>query len=687
MVDSLNETEVVVPKADPEKLKLLGQEISKTYEQYQLDRRPKEEQWLRNLRQWKGQYDPEIERVIPVDGSHAYPKITRNKSINFAARLMEMLFPATEKNWGIGPSPIPSIETGSLQTIIDTLYSEREQSGNPTPITQDDIEKAIDEFAKERAKRMGKQIEDQLDEIEYIQLIKKVVSSAVLYCCGVLKGPMVVKTKKRIWANDPRQPGRLKAQEVDALRPYFESVVVWDWYPDLSAKSFDQMEFQFQRHIVSRAKLRALADRPDFMGDQVRQYLREHQMGNYKERHWETQLRTKGDKSIVSDLTSRQYEWWEGWGYVSGHKLKACGIDIAEVDLDMEIKAWVAGIDNTIIKAELHPYNDKVDLFHAFIYEEDDQSLLGTSLPEVIRDSQLAACEATRALLDNAAAVCGPIVEINHDLLIPGQNTDIHAFKMFHRQDKGQNAGIPAIRSVNIESHISELMSIVKMFMDMADVETSLPPPATGDVSGGSEAYRTSSGASMLLGAAALPIKNTVRNFDQFTTSVIGSLYYWNTEFNPDESIKGDYTVIARGSTSLVAKELRAVGLNQFSNSLLPEERIYISTEKMVKEKAKANDIGEDILEDPDIVKQKQDLQSQGIAAQSEQQTSLIKAQVQEAVTKAFDNLASAMSKQTGANIDTYNALIEGTNNERDRQAESQAQAGGDKARGVAAAV
>ncbi len=311
----------------------------------------------------------------------------------------------------------------------------------------------------------------------------------------------------------------------------------------------------------------------------------------------------------------------------------------------------------------VHPYDSRIKMYHQFVYEEDDINLLGTGLPVIVRDSQMAIAEASRMLLDNASVVCGPMLEMNIGLLMPGQNYDIHARKIFLREDDGSSASQPAVRSVNAEAHISELSSIINMFMSFADTETALPPPALGDVSGqGKEAYRTSSGTSMLLGAAALPIRDTVRNFDKFTTSFIESAVFWNMEFGQDESVKGDYSVIARGSSSLVAKEVRSVALGQFAATLTPEERMYVSTERMLRERMKVNDIPMDVLEEPEVVQSKLNEQSQQAQTQAQSQQEVIQSQIKEAVTQAFKNIALANAASARTTTDSFNSLVQGVN-------------------------
>lgn len=164
----------------------------------------------------------------------------------------------------------------------------------------------------------------------------------------------------------------------------------------------------------------------------------------------------------------------------------------------------------------------------------------------------------------------------------------------------------------------------------------------------------------MLLGAAALPIRDTVRNFDRFTTSFIGSLYYWNMQFNDNESIKGDFTVIARGSTSLIAKEVRSQQLDQFVTTLSEEERLYLDEEKVLMERMKVRDLPVELLADRDVVKKKLAERAASSQAQASQQAAMISAQIKAEIAGAFKDFALAIKAQAGANADTFNTIVKG---------------------------
>jgi len=662
-----------------EKLMTLGQRLFGTWETHKKDRLAAENRWLQNLRQFRGIYDPEILKMIPNDRSKAYPKVTRWKLIGTVARLMQMLFPQTEKNYGLKPSPMPNLSIAQLQEVLDDVVAKKakaEQIEEKDVVCKDeDIEQAIFEYAKHKAGRMELKLDDDMQEMEYITLARKVVFSACLYNIGVLKGPMHKRYKVRTWKKD-LNTGRYVAQEVDKVKPLLEFLPVWNYYPDMSAKSLDHQDGQFERHVMTRRQVEELAERPDFLQAPIKAWLAAHTTGNHIPEHWETELakEPKGDKNNVNQGDGRKYVVIAYWGDITGHDLAAAGNAIAEADLGKTYHGNVWMIDNSVIKAKVSLMKGEVREHHVFVFEEDDLSLLGNGQCDTLRDSQLSICESARMALDEAS-VGGENLEVNIDMLTPGHNTDQRSYKVWKREGEGAVAGYPAVRPVQRQNRLSELMNMVQMFLEFANNESGLPPPSMGDVSGGgSEALRTQGGASMFLGAASLPIRDTVRNFDSFTISVITALVKWNMRFDPADSRDGDFDCIARGSTSLIAKEVLAQSLDVFSTTLTDEERAHVKTRKLLEARAKARDIPtEELFESEETA-------NANIAAlrQSQQKTQdaaleEMTATVQEKIANAIKRVAEAKKADASVTIDTMAIILEALTN------------GGDKGRATSA--
>lgn len=669
-VDSALAAAVRTPDFD--KLKAIGQRLMNQFTGYERDRRLAEMRWAKNARQYLGIYDPEVESQIEKGRSKAYPKLTRVKCVSMLSRMMNLLFPSNEKNWSVTNSPVPNLGEEDLQLILATLQMNTDPN---VPLEDKMIELAICEFAKERSRNLEREIEDQLAEIggsrmvDYVSLCRKVLMSGIIYGMGVLKGPFVRMQTQRTWTRDVN--GQLVPQVVEAFRPQFEFVPLWDYYPDMSAKYLHQMDGQFQRIVMARHQLRELADRGDFFGEVITKYIAEHPKGNYKRRSYESEIKAMGVQNNVNDQDGRKYEVLVWDGYIQARDLAAAGEDIPDDKMADQIEAVVWILDGEIIKADMNPWvrldvDQKVNTYHHFIFEEDESTLTGNGLPNIMRDSAMAVAASSRMMLDNAGVVCGPNLEVNLDLVRMDQDlTSVHAYKTWYREGTGPEANVPAVRNVQIDSHLDELMKVVDLFRNFADTETFINPATGGDMSKGpSEPFRTATGASIMKGDAALPFKDVVRNFDLFTQSVISSLVAFNMQFNTKPTIRGDHQVIPLGSTSLIAKEVRGMVLDNLAATLTPEDARYINRYELLRERLASRDVDllSGIVCDKDEAKRRDQSASEEATAQKEQTQELLRAEVRKILAEATKNITQADKNAAAADQTQNKTMIEALN-------------------------
>ena len=665
-----NPEQAPVPVIRSEELRQLGQNLDKLFMQYVSDRRIAELKWLRNLRQYLGLYDPEIEKEMSVNRSKAYPRITRVKCISVLSRIMNLMFPGNERNWELRASPSPDMSPEDVMQAIQTLMTKAQEAGVQPQLDDEMVRQAVFNLATDRAEELSVLIDDQLQELggdqtlDYVSLARKVAQSGILYGLGVLKGPFVRASQTTKWQVDPYS-GMPAPVTQTIYKPMFEFMPIWDFYPDMSAKTFAQMDGYFTRVVMSRSQIRALADRPDFFPDQVKKYLSTHPQGNYRPQPFEMELRAMGVKVNVNEMKSEttKYEILVWNGPVGGQFLQMAGVDVPEDKLADDIEAEVWMIEGNILKADMNPWRKigaQVRTIHTFLFDEDDTSPVGNGLPNVVRDSQMSISAATRMLLDNASVVCGPNLELNTDLLRPDQDlTSTSAYKIWYREGTGPDAMQPAVRNLTIDAHLDDLLKTIELFMKFADMETFVGPATGGDMERGfSEPMRTAAGASMLRGDAALPFKDIIRNFDIFTQSVINSLVQFNRKFNPDLAPEGDYNVIARGATSLIAKEVRGMQVDQLAATLTPQEAIHIDERKLVEARVKVRDLG-DLLVTADEAKRRQAQQAQQAQVMQQQQAEQVAANVRKTLSDAYKNIAQGQKNTANAEAATIAAALD----------------------------
>ncbi|MFA5752852.1 MAG: hypothetical protein WC910_07285 [Bacteroidales bacterium] len=427
----------------------------------------KEQQWLEDLRAYKGLYDPDV--VISKNASKVYPKLTRSKVNIVLSRLHEMLFPENDKNFEIKPTPEPKIAPEIAKKIIDGLLQQKlmetqmamqqkqtgTMPGQPipvTPLTPEDVRLAIKAFTDATCENMSRVIDDQLFEMDYPEETKKVLKSGLLYGTGIMKGPMINKRTKHKW--QPNMAGDyVEASESEDV-PFFEAIRIWDWYPDMTITELSMIEGSFERHLMSKHDIRELIDREDYYGDIIKKFLTEHPNGNYVPKNWEIQLQiiemeagaryTATTTSYVntqdtSRATNRQigkkYEVLEYWGYIDGSDLEACGVEVPDPTLEYAANVWMIG--KTIIKATL--FEGALNRYKIFYYEKDETSLYGEGLARVMRHSQIAVASSARMILDNGACVSGDTIVFrnHHSLDRPSEITVRQLWETKHKHNSG----------------------------------------------------------------------------------------------------------------------------------------------------------------------------------------------------------------------------------------------------------
>lgn len=660
-----------IPVFNKEALAAAGIELEKKYKAFETDRVPAEQQWMQNARQRLGIYDADVLKTIGDTRSKAYPKVTRAKCVSMLSKLMNLLFPVGDVNWTVEPSEIPNLSTEDLDFVLNKLLEGKDQEQD---LTDDEIEQAIREFAAVRGKNLSNLITDQLSELggdrtlNYTRLCRSVLKSGIDYGIGVMTGPFVDEREVRTWVQDT--DGKYVAQTKTVSRPLFEFVPIWDYYPDLSARYFNQMSGQFHRKVMSKHQFIALKQREDFIEDQIDAVLEQLPNGNYQKKSFELELTSHGVQSNSAPSTSNKgkYEVMVWLGYWSGRRLKEIGIEVPEDRINDDVRAHLWFVKNTVIKAVIDPWSDflgpdeTVEMFHQFIFEEDETSIIGQGLPQIVRDSQMGICAGARMVLDNSSIQRN--FELNTALLMTDQDmTSTSNDKIWYRDDDGPTAAMPAIKVIDIPSRLTELQAIIALFQGFADQETFVNAATGGDMQKGpSEPFRTAAGSSMLRGEAALPYKDVVRNFDVFTESVMRSLVQFNKVFNePDNpSIRGDFQAIARGATSLIAKEVLGIQLDNLASTLTDEEKKYVDFRKLAIQRVKVRDLeSSDVIVSELEAKRIDEAEAQANAEARQLQNQQLSATLRETLAKTLKDMSLANKNQAAAEAQTAGVILD----------------------------
>lgn len=610
------------------------------WQRFASDRQQVEQRWLMDLRQYLGIYEPDVAANLK-NRSKAFRRKTRSKIKAVDARLFDLLFPANkERNYVLQATPEPTVPDSVRQQIVDQLQGAPENK----------IQDAIREYVDDRATRMSSTIDDQLTEAHYRRIARSVVHSGNLYGTGVLKGPLVEKRLGKVRYVYDAQAKRFVMRRNEEFKPFIDFVPLWRWYPDMTVAELEDCRAVWERHLMSKHGLLSLAKSQSVDGETLRRHVMSLPDGQVMPQTFEQDLRMVGDTKTTDFGLTGQYELLERWGWLTREDIECCGVKLPTCDDGIYYGNLLILPDGRPVKAVLQPMEGQTWPYHIYYFDKDETSIFGEGLATLMRGDQDNLNAATRAMMDNAAITAGPQLEVFVEHLAATEKADeIFPFKIWPRTSGDPQ--YPILRAINIDSHINELQGLAKMFDESADEVTAIPKffQAENPTQG---AAATSSGLSMLLTQANIALKDLVVSFDEGVTKpFVTAMYAWNMQFNPDDSIKGDYDADARGAASLVAKEVRSQLLAQFTTSLTPEERAYIKWQRFAEQRAEANELG-------DIIKSKAEVEEDENSEAAQLQQQLVQAQQKAIVAELEAKVRKLLAEISAIDAKTINERV-----------------------------
>lgn len=618
-----------------------------------------EQEWLNNLNQYNCIYDDETK--IDKNRSHWYPAKTRSKIHQLLARVINLIFPDRTDIFQILPTEEPSLNKSLLVEIINKLISENNFNGDDK-----NLKDAIYLTALNKAKNLESRIKDHLQEIDIIDLYRNLLLNCFIFGTAVAKGPIVnVSKKNKISIKD----NQIEINEVEEYKPVFEFVNLFDFYPDMSSKSFNDCDFVFFRTYFNRKNLLDLRYKKDYIKENITSFVEENE-SNYKETEIERKLRSSTFESNVSNKNDNKFEVYEYHGYIKNKLLKEIGYDIEESELIDSSMCEVHLLNDTIIKFIITNRVEKP--WHIIKYYNSLDQLFGKGICHFTNKDQAALNAASRALVDNMAINAGPIVEVATHLLSPSQKNlnEIKPFMIIRRDDDDASTlNAPAIRSTNINSNINEILAVRREIDNIYDQDSNLSNLGVGDFSGMSEAARTSSGVSQLLTANNQILKDITKQIDNFTIPLINSIIEFYSVYNAkDDDIFGDLKVIALASTSIVNKQIRSNQLQSLINTLPNDFRNLIKQKELLKELLYTYDLNPTEIIKNDIELEQERKYQEQIQMQMQNQE-IIKQELEKEKVLSEVNKNNAIAEKTKEeseinSIDKLSKVVSNNNND-----------------------
>ena len=583
-----------------------------------------EQRWLRAYRNYRGVYGNDM-AFTESEKSKVFVKITKTKVLAAYGQLIEVLFSSGKFPVGVEPTPVPEgiaeyahisknteaqpqqpespygfpgdgneLKPGAT-SILGGLEKELGSAGFVEGSAKDGKSEPQISPAEMASANMEKLIHDQLEQSSAVNVLRHALFEAALLGTGIIKGPFTYEQSSHNWTKN-EETGKNEYTPKTKLVPRIESVSCWDFYPDPDAVTLEDAEYVIQRHVYTRSQVRDLMNRPYFRKEAIRNSL---DMGpSYEARGYESSLQ---DRESTDEFDKNRYEILEFWGTMDTQLAMEAGLDLDD-DMDdmdeVQVNCWVC--NGSIIRLVLNPFTPTRLPYLVCPYEINPYQFFGVGIPENMDDAQTIMNGHARMAIDNLALAGNLVFDIDETMLVPGQDMKVFPGKIFRRQ-----SGMPgqAIHGVKFPNTSTENLMMFDKFRQLADESTGIPSYSHG-TTGVQSTTRTAAGMSMLMGAAALSIKTVIKNIDDMLLRPLGeTLFAWNMQFNEDSpEIKGDLHVKARGTTSLMQKEVRSQRLMTFlqvasNQNLAP----FVRWHSILSEIAKSLDIEpEKLINDPE---------------------------------------------------------------------------------------
>jgi hypothetical protein len=585
---------------------------------------------LNALRQREGVYSPsKLAEIKEQGGSEIYMMLTNFKCRAAEGWIRDILFPQGERPFTVKPSPVPDdlpeeLKQGVFQRTMAELQAALDQGIYPTQqqvyerarALYDQQQAKLKEEATLRAQRMEDAVDDQLVEGCWYDAMSEMISDLVTHPAAFIKGPVMQRKAKLIYETDP-ETGRSIPRASDELTPVYYSPSPFDMYPAPDSRAIND-GYLIEKMSLRRSAIYRMIGVPGYNEAKIRAALDEYQRGLALPTAVEQERRDLEGSPNYQMTPDHSIDAIEFRGSARGEWLLEWGMSPKEVpDRDAEYEITALKIGRFTVRCILNedplgrrPY-DKAS------WDEVKGKFWGNNLPSSIRDIEAICNACARALCNNMGIASGPLVEVEVDRLAEGEDlTQLYPWRMFQTK-ASKTTPAPAVRFHNVQAIIEPLMRVYSYFSNLADHYSGIPSYEQG-VNQTSGAAATASGLSMLMTASSRLVKRVIAGVDRM---IVGSVSRTTTSImlhgnNPD--VYGDANVVARGASSLIAKEQQQVRRTQFMQATANPVDMQViglpGRAEMLREAMRSLEM------DPDIIPSKDELQRQLKIAQAQAQ-------------------------------------------------------------------
>jgi len=578
-------------------LDLLGLKLAKTRSESIEGRENSgiEEEWLEDEEYYEGLddanrgelhawIDKPLGQSSPLDGdedestgSTIFLNITRPYVDASSARIGDMLFPSEERGYAVKVTPKPELADLS-EGVMDSDQRYENVMDNPKdPKKQDesainkmDDAKAEIQKMKDAAKKAEDQIWDWHVESGFQAQNRRLIEDAAKVGTGILKGPIPTRKQKTIFID-----GEL--QKISSIKPASFRIFYRNFFPDSACgEDIQDGNHTWERDYITDSFLIKLIGTPNYLDFQIIKCIKEGPQQATKE------YSTDQDRPGLKPNTDAQrniYEIWYHYGLIKSSELLNIDILSKKKDCEEADEEWVnihlIMVNNRVIKATLSHAKDGDFPYDVMNWQRRIGMPWGAGVARQIRPAQRMVVGAIRHMMDNSGIAGGPMAFIDTTVVQAADGVnEIKPWKIFIPAEDYENNGADkthvseAIQFIQAPMMQQEMQNIVQLGLRMAEDVTGMPQIMQGQTN--QRTPETLGGMVLQNNNASTVLRRMARIYDDYITIPhIKRYYQYILEYVDDDSMKGDVSIQALGSSSLIEREIADQAVTQMSELVL----------------------------------------------------------------------------------------------------------------------
>lgn len=610
-MNTMNDDEVLsaLDELDPEQLEALEAEAARKAEEL-AERREKlasilvkhrdtavnyrrasgiETQWAEDQAYYEGSDDnarsewykglttdaPLIKKTKPKYRSKVFLNITRPYVETAASKVIEVLSPTDARMWSIEPTSVPSLPEKPSPLVQAIQLAQQPQE----PGQVDQVEEMI-KAAKRAAAGAQTWIDDKLQECDFTGQLRQVVDESSLLGTGVMRGPTPGLSRSTKVERDPNT-GEEKITMVEEVVPQSRKVSVWDAFPDPACgENIHNGQFFIEHDRMVERQVRDLVGQPGYNQDALAKVIEEGPRANAASLNALTPFESK-------DPAADRFHVWYYHGFLKLEDVLAMGCECEEGDeiKNIGVPVIVTIINDTPVKAHLSPVGDTRFPYDFMCWQKVAGSPFGIGIARQIRSCQAILNAHVRAMMENAGLSTGPQIILARGAIQPADGSwEITPRKVWYLKVDADIQDVnSAFNAVQIPSIQAELLAAIDFALKMAENVTGLPILLQGQ-QGPNGVPETVGGMQILVANASSLLRRMARIFDDSLIKPhIQAYYAYMMIYAEDDSIKGDFKVVAHGSTSLVSRDQRNMFITQVAPNMMANPAWGIDPTRLFK--------------------------------------------------------------------------------------------------------